>query len=282
MGNEKTERPKQKMESASKDSVRYPRGSVPLILSLGDAFDLAGKLYEQTGGTASPDMMSRVLGNSVSSSSFVQKVNALRKYGLIEQSGTHYVLTDIGGAIAAPLEPQSKAAAKKDAFLRVDVFAKVFERHKGKLLPADEFLKNIIEQDCNIPKELSVDWVRDFKAAAQSADLFYTRGDGKVQIMDSPIVRYPRTDTAIPDEVKGQSIEAETPPNKSSNGIAPTMIGLSSDTGHNTKIELSGRRYASFFIPDRLTQKDAQKLKSALRGFEAIIDSMLSDETEGV
>ena len=278
MGNWKIERPKQKMESAS---VRYPRGSVPLILSLGEAFEIAGKLYEQTGGIASPDMMSRVLENSASSSSFVKKVNALRTYGLIEQSGASYLLTEMGGAIAAPLDPQSKATAKKEAFLRVDVFAKVFERHKGKLLPADEFLKNIIEQDCKIPKELSVGWVRAFKAAADAAGLLYARGDGKVQIMDSPIVRYPRTDDpSIAEEVKEQSTAAEPPPRP--NNAAPSGMGSPVETGHNTKIELSGKRYASFSIPDRLTQKDAQKLKNALRGFEAIIDSMLSDETEGV
>lgn len=278
MGNEKMERIRQKMEPAS---IRHPRGSVPLILSLGEAFGIAEKIYKQTGGIASPDMMSQILGNSASSSSFVKKVNALRTYGLIDLSGTDYLLTEMGGAIAAPLDPHSRAAAKKDAFLRVDVFARVFERHKGKLLPADEFLKNIIEQDCKIPKELSPIWVRDFKAAAFATDLLYTRGDGKVQIMDSPIVRYPRTDAAISDEVKEQPPTEAVPSPQPSNGVAPSM-GVTTETGHSTKIELSGRRYASFFIPDRLTQKDAQKLKSAIRGFEAIIDSMMSDESEGV
>ena len=281
MGNGKTERPKQEVKQEN-DSVRYPRGSVPLIISLGEAFDIAGKLYEQAGGIASTDLLSQLLGNSASSSSFVKKVNALRTYGLIEQSGAEYLLTDIGGAIAAPQSPQSKATAKKESFLRVDVFARVFERHKGKLLPADEFLKNIIEQDCKIPKELSSDWVKYFKAAAQSADLLFTRADGKVQIMDSPIVRFPRTDTSVSAEMKEQFVEVEPSPSKTSNGMTPSMTGVQTETGHNTKIELSGRRYASFFIPDRLTPKDAQKLKSALKGFEAIIDSMMSDETEGI
>ena len=281
MGNGKTERPKQEVKPEN-DSVRYPRGSVPLIISLGEAFDIAGKLYEQAGGIASTDLLSQLLGNSASSSSFVKKVNALRTYGLIEQSGAEYLLTDIGGAIAAPQSPQSKATAKKESFLRVDVFARVFERHKGKLLPADEFLKNIIEQDCKIPKELSSDWVKYFKAAAQSADLLFTRADGKVKIMDSLIVRFPRTDTSVSAEMKEQFVEVEPSPSKTSNGMTPSMTGVQTETGHNTKIELSGRRYASFFIPDRLTPKDAQKLKSALKGFEAIIDSMMSDETEGI
>ena len=43
--------------------------------------------------------------------------------------------------------------------------------------------------------------------------------------------------------------------------------------------ELSKKRFALFFIPDSLTPKDAMKLKGALSGFAAIIDSMV-EETE--
>ena len=31
----------------------------------------------------------------------------------------------------------------------------LFNRHKGKLLTADEFLRNIMEQECSIPREVS-------------------------------------------------------------------------------------------------------------------------------
>jgi len=263
----------------ARDSERYPRGSVPLVLSLEEAVEVARRLYENAGGLANADVMSRVIGNSASSSAYIKKVNALRTYGLIEQQGSDFVLTNIGGAIAAPTSPEAEAAAKRDVFLKVEVFAKVFERHKGKLLPADEFLKNLIEQECKIPKELSLKWVEMFKDAAAAIEILWRRPDGKIQIMDAPIMRYPRTHP--PEEEATQApIEAAQPPSKSNNGVSRAFEP--SGTGHTTRIELSQRRLAVFSIPDRLTPRDAQKLKSALRGFDSIIDSMISDETEGV
>jgi hypothetical protein len=110
-------------------------------------------------------------------------------------------------------------------------------------------------------------------------ELLFDRGDGKTQIMETPILRFPRippvaiepteqrTDAIVP--VKG--VETQ--------GTAGTVTVQA--TGHTTRIELSNKRQAVFSIPDSLTKRDAQKLKSALRGFEAIIDSMISEETDG-
>jgi hypothetical protein len=253
---------------------RFKRGSRPPYIGLSDAFRLIEDVYEQGGGRASKDLMSRVTENSSSSSSFTKKANALKSYGLVIEEGVEFVLTPDGLAIVAPTTPEGAAQAKKSAFLRIDVFSRIFERHKGKLLPADEFLKNIIEQDMAIPKELSKVWVFAVKDSLRAAGLLYDRGDGKMQIMESPLVTRTGSIGVASTLVVAPS---EAPREQSVESRANTVVPFGA-SGHSSKIQLSNGRSAVFSIPDSLTGRDAQKIKSAISGLAAIIDSMVEDE----
>jgi hypothetical protein len=64
------------------------------------------------------------------------------------------------------------------------------------------------------------------------------------------------------------------PPSPSTSG------GINPNFGHVSKIALSGNREAIFSIPDRLTSRDAHRIKGALQGLASIIDSMVDDQTE--
>jgi hypothetical protein len=256
------------------NSDRLKKGSRPPYLSLADAFVMVTAIYEQGGGRASKDLMSRVTKNSTSSSSFQRKIAALKGYGLLAEENDAFVLTDIATGIAAPTSPQGASDAKEKAFLSIEVFSKIFERHKGKLLPADEFLNNIIEQDLAIPKDVSREWVAAIKDSLKAAGFLYDRGDGKVQIMESPITRYPRSkpDASIP-------LLEQTVPSDGQTKVPSSPSEVRTDeSGHNTKIALSGQRYAVFSIPDGLTARDAQKIKSAIEGIKTIVESLVETE----
>jgi len=251
---------------------RRPWGSTPPLLSLSEACDLVERFYAESGGQGNYDTLSRIAGNSTSSSSFVRKLGALKTYGLVHEpnKGT-LALSDAGSKIAAPLSPESSADAKKEAFLRVKVFGQVYERHKGKLLPADEFLKNMIEQESGIPRELSSEWLLAFKDAVRTAGLLHDRGDGKMQIMESSAV--PRTPVLVmPGVARPDKSEVAAP-----GGAALTRDTNGEANGHITRIELSGERRAVFSIPDRLTATDARKLKAVLSGLGSIIESLVAD-----
>jgi len=256
------------MQSGS--SERYPRGSFPPYLTLGQAFELVEKIYEHAGGTASLDILSRITDNSTSSSSFIKKVNALKSYGLVTEENKTISLSDIGLALAAPKSSEAQALAKKQALLLLPVFSRIFEKHKGKLLPADEFIKNIVEQECKISRDISDRWVSAFKEALKAANLLHARGDGKYQIMESPqLGPAPPAGNGYKQATETQ-VQEETP--RKEENPRPTII-----SGHSTRIALSGERYAVFSIPDMLTEKDRQKIKSALTGLQSIIDSMVID-----
>jgi hypothetical protein len=259
------------------------RGSFPPYLGLAEGFNLARAIYEQGGGQASYDLMSRLTGNSSSSSTFVKKIGALKLYGLVSEQNSTVTLTDQGSAIAAPISEDSDRLAKKAAFLGVPTFAKLFERHKGKLLPADEFLRNILEQDLGIPLELSADWVIAFKDAAKAAALLFNRSDGKVQILEAPSLELDRQNIRADIQEVTPSQHAAPILTDSLPQAIPKSVGTPlqpvSASGNNTRFELSDGRVAEFSIPFGINARDAQRLKGYLKGLEFIIDSaVVGDE----
>ncbi len=261
---------------------RMKRGSFPPYLVLGEAFQLARDIYEQGGGQASVDLVSRLTGNSSSSSSFIKKTGALKLYGLISEQNGGFLLTEQGNAIAAPVSHEADATARKAAFLSVPAFAKLFERHKGKLLPADEFLRNILEQDIGVPRELSSEWVKAFKESAKATGLLFTRSDGKTQILEFPSFAADQTSSRIdsPDSPTAQQTIAVSGEDAAQKGIASaaTQVQPITVSGNRTRFELSDGQVAEFNIPFGISVSDAKRLKGFLKGLEIIIDSAVIGE----
>jgi len=256
---------------------RFRKGSFPPFVTFAESISFAEKIYENGGGRGSYDLLSQIFNNSIKSSSFTKKLAAVKWYGMvIEPSKGDILLSDIGMAIAAPQSPSAASTARKEAFLKIEPFVKIYERHKGKLLPADEFLKNIFEQDSGIPKELSNGWVSAFKEAIRTSGLLHDRGDQKTQIMESAVVPL-AVAVASGMEMKDKAALVQ----RSHSADLPMQVPVVQETapsGLNFNIGLSGGQTAKFFIPDKLTAKDIQKLKGALEGFVSVIDSLISEE----
>lgn len=270
-----------------KDRDRRAYGKSPLVLNLAEALALVGKI-SQEGRTVPESKLAIILGNTISSSAFTKKIRALGSYGLLsEQADGQFTLTDLAISIALPRSLQEEAEAKKLAFLNIEAHKLIFQQHKGKLLPADEFLRNILEQDLDIPREYSHDWAKSFKEGARIAGLFYDRGDGKVQISDSPLSESAPTELRVDSREVQQEIarrEVEIPgfvatPKEIEPQQQQSPYGhASGQSGHITRIDLSGGRRAEISIPDQLSARDAQKLQRALDGVKVIIESMISEE----
>src|SRR5258708_35223938 len=103
------------MAISSSEQKRLPRGTVPPLLSLGEAELLTKRVYEHGGGEASFDLLSQIAGNSVSSSTFTKKLASLKWFGLAAEQNKTVSLTDTGLAIAAPTDAEVTASALKAA-----------------------------------------------------------------------------------------------------------------------------------------------------------------------
>lgn len=273
-----------------KGKERRPYGKAPLEFSLRGAVEVVSKIALE-GKSLSESRLAIVLGNTVTSSSFTRKIRTLTSYGLlVEQPGVQFGLTDLALAIALPRSVQAQAEAKKQAFLKIEQFNLLFNQHKGKLLPADEFLRNILEQEGGVPRDFSEVWVKHFKESARAAALFYSRGDGKIQIAESPVHNdlsaSPLDDRPnekenarlqVSSEDKIQVAESVEVVRQASVQQQPQSQQITT-SGHYTRIDLSDGRRAEIIIPDKLTGKDANKLKRALEGIAVIIESMVSEE----
>jgi hypothetical protein len=215
-------------------------------------------------------------GNSVSSSTFVKKLASLKSYGLALEQNRTVSLTDLGMAIAAPTDPEGATGALKAALLRIETFNRIYERHKGKLLPADEFLRNIIQGDFRVPREIAERWVRSFKESARAAGLLLERPDGKIQVRDNAAADTGKSD--LPGDAMPNPIEMRM--QQSPQGSTIDVSVPFSASGQNSRLEVSGGRFATFYVPDKITQRDAEKLKGTLAGLSAIIDSLVVDEID--
>jgi hypothetical protein len=271
---------KEEFQTMSKPD-RSPWGSHPPYILFSEALDLTRQIYEHGGGRASRDLVSKITGNSASSSSFARKVSALKAFDLVTTPSKDEIeLTDLAYRIVAPRDAASGEQGKKEAFLKPEIFSRVFDRHKGKLLPADEYLRNILEQDLGVPRGLSSTWVKAFREGLQTANLLHARGDGKFQILESPVPKPSPTSISVEatDSFSAADRASALVSKADVHGepIATTSVPFAA-SGHCTKIEVSSGQ-AVFQIPDKINTRDAKKLKKALLGLSQIIDSMIDDD----
>src|SRR5438128_8216900 len=171
-------------DESSKKRTRLPKGSVTPAFNLEEASDIIIRIYELAGSDASYDVVGRITSNSPGSSVFARKLITLKNYGLIVDENRTVKLTDTGRQIATPRSSTERALALKQAFLSVPLYARVYDKFKGRLLPPDEFLINTFIE--YVPtKELATTWMDGFKKSAKKAGLLETRPDGKITVLET-------------------------------------------------------------------------------------------------
>lgn len=230
--------------STNEKSDRKRRGTYPPFVRLSDAVELAKKINEQAAGSATYDLFSQITGNTKTSSSFVKKVGALRLYGIIEETDNVVTLSDTGSRITHPVNEIDDALAIKEAMLRVDTLSRIYERHRGRLLPEDQFLVNILVQELKVDSEVAPQWVEWFKDACRASRLIYQRPDGKAQVLDSPLAsgratsdrcEQDETDTGAP---RHEQVATTVALADSSILVGGTSIPIPLGVGRLAKIEL--------------------------------------------
>jgi len=226
---------------------------------LDSSIKVADAIYNKGGGTASSDQLAAWLGyKSTRSGTFITRMSAANKhFGLIEQSGDQFKLSERGRNVLAPVMPEDSVTAKIEAFLSVALFAKVFEDHRGKQLPPEVGLKNLFKNSYYILPDRVDQAVRVFLASAEQAGFFSTTGDRTKLIRPGPVAG---KTTSAPAEGKKEEVAPPTEKQRTSGGgdgpssIHPSIIGLLRD------------------LPPPGTPWSLQKKKTFLAVFTAAID----------
>jgi len=248
-------------------------------LSFQEVIELTKITGSKAGEEGSLDTLSRITGNSRSSSSFNKKVAALKNFGVFNIDKSGYSLTELGKQIVNPESFEQQGKAIIEAFLNQEHLRKIWENYKGKRLPQIEFLANSIVNIIKVPPELKKTWAKYFIESANFAGLLDERESGSFQVLSGYTPSF--TDEEEPEQPAKE--ELETMEKKQEQVIENTNIDplgiLNQSWGiFNTKT-VSNNQKAVFAIPENLTQQDIDSLKIFLKGIEVQLDGLKkSDE----
>lgn len=133
-------------EARQRSSIAFP------YADLEDAEEITSKIHANVGGGAcEDDQLAAWLGLSPKSSGYRVRIAAARLFGVIESpSAGAYQLTDLGKQI---VDPQQVRGARVTAFLNVPLFSKMYEQHKGGVIPPSAAFERTIEGAGVAPKQ---------------------------------------------------------------------------------------------------------------------------------
>ncbi len=266
-----------KKKSSDSSQKRKYELRVPAI-SFEDAIKLTKDISKEGGFENLLNAALKVTGNPKSSSAFVYKMIALKKFGLLAAQGDMYSLTEIGRRIIQPQSEADKSGAIFEAFCKHEILAKVWEAYRGKLLPQTEYLANHFETNYPISADRKDSWPPYFIDAAKFAGLLHEREAGSYMVLDGPSIT--KKGEAAPtngkDESRSQFKKPETQIEAlTKNPALPSIeVTESEHWGILSQRRISGNRKAVIAIPDELLQEDIDMLKQILKGIDMQLDGL--------
>jgi len=99
---------------------------------LGRGIELSNKIADIGGRSLEITQLAAALDQTATGGTFRGRLGAAKMFGLIDYKGDIATLTSLGEAIIDPIRASN---AKVEAFLRVPLYAKLYEQYKGYPLP---------------------------------------------------------------------------------------------------------------------------------------------------
>ena len=138
----------------------YPRASLEVCVKVAEI------IKDKNGGNPwPPTEVAKALGLSAKSSNLDLYTASGSQYGIIEGSraAANIVLTSLGRDIVYADSPERELAAKRSAFLTIDLFSRVLEYYGGNQLPEQQYLSNTLLDKFGVALELQDEFVDVFQ-----------------------------------------------------------------------------------------------------------------------
>jgi hypothetical protein len=159
------------LHGGSKSAVLHP------YFDLKDSIEVAKAVHDRGGGQCARDLVAAALGYSTTKSgAFLSRLSAAKQFGLIRTNGDIVSTSEASVAILHPVMESEEVSARRDAFLSVPLFQKVYERFKGGSLPQEAGLMNLFKSEFKISDERLKPAVRVMMASAEQAGFFIAGG----------------------------------------------------------------------------------------------------------
>jgi hypothetical protein len=184
-------------ENEAQEPTRYLRSTIAFpYTGLKDAEQIARVLHDSWGGGASPDQLAASLKASPRSGSFRVKLATARTFRVISTSRGNIALTDLGREL---IDPQTRAAARVDAFLAVPLFEALVNEYRGTMLPPDSGLEQKIH-DLGVSTKQTSRARQAFQRSAELAGFFKMGKDRLVPPANLPFNPKPRESSNDPNQ----------------------------------------------------------------------------------
>ncbi len=174
------------MEAVTKISPQTPSQSKKLTgravvsypyFDLTKSLEVAKTIYDRAGGMCEPDQLVTLLDyKTVKSGTFITRISAARQFGLVRHDTGKIVITERAKQIISPVMPDDAQNGLIDAFLCVELFAKVYDQFRGNVLPSSDGLRNLFLNVFGITPDRVEPAMRVFINSAQQAG-FFPSGD---------------------------------------------------------------------------------------------------------
>ena len=120
-------------------------------IRFGDAVEIAGRILSKFKGTVSVKGLAWELGMAENSGTLFAKVAALRDFGLVDGRGELRV-TPLAQRVLHPSTPSEARQARAEAFRRVELLRRLYERFQGEV-PDDAGLLIGLEEVTKAPRD---------------------------------------------------------------------------------------------------------------------------------
>lgn len=249
--------------SKPKSGISYP------YFDLDSSIKVADAVFQKGGGQTDGAHLAVWLGySSTRSGTYLTRVSAAKQFGLVDYSKDTITVTELGKTILAPVMPEDMVSAKTQAFLNVELFAKVFAQYNGTQLPKAVGLKHLFENTYKIVPERVPLAVRVFLLAAEQAGFFQaSNGDRTRLIKPAATKGAPATESPAPANEETPPPEKRIPGGGSGGGGGEGTGGV-----HSAIIGLLRE------LPTPGTPWSAQKKERFLGAFKATIEFIYPEQ----
>lgn len=142
---------------------------------LDDAVKIAKAVHENAGLSCTIDQLAAYVKNSLTSGAFRLRMSNAAIFGLTDNERGEVRLTELGRRIA---DSAQEAAARVDAFLKVPLYAAIFEHYKGYTLPGAAALEKFMREVGVSPKQTGKARQAFLRSAKQAG--FFEHGEDRL------------------------------------------------------------------------------------------------------
>jgi hypothetical protein len=264
---------------------RAPKGAALPALTPLQASEIVEGLGSKGLKSGHKDRLTATLGNKASSSIFVNKVIALRAFGLITTEGTQFNLTELGERIAFAKD-NARLRAMQDVFLNQTTLSRIWTYYRGKELKL-ELLPDVLVNQNFVQEKSKKEWAKYFARAINEVGLV-EEDSGRVFVANELAPEVDPHDVEIPQTMAETSLSSPSQASTQSSQL-PRPAGvdmidsfIKNFKGNVVRKTLSEGREFVLIIPEDLTKKDIAKIRLIMQSNQDGLDGYIIDDPSGM